>query len=638
MKKIIFIILFCLLFSNTKIFVKAKNQEEELKPLVVTKGSNPTLDLEGYHLISDIPSFDFVGNYVLTYQKNGSSKTKIRNVEVVEIDTLEKKEYFKNALALKINESMDVNKVIELKDTKDSFAALIRNSNGYEMLFIRDVIFQTKVSMLKNLTMKDITYDEEEDMIYGLGEIYNVSEGLNLYLFKMNSNGTILIERTYGGSLNEEANFVKTLDDTILIGCRTRSNDGKFQIANRLDFDSYILEIDKNTFELTNAVNIGVEGNDEITAFTTCPTLTILESYFVNGMNQNRLITFDSDNDLTNYKSQVLPTFYPLSNVSLAGNNDQIYLAFNEYSPLYNDTMCTVYSYKNNILKLIEKTYNEGEKIKNIYLKNDTLYILLEKKESLSSSPYVYVKTTNELTSTKILVEDLMYSQIIENTNKLFIVDRTSFQIFEYLFLYGINLSSDIADSNYQEPTIYNNEKALHLNKELSNEYYNPQSFGTYHVNYYYEGDYVDFCISKNITVPLDTNMKDDEVYNLGLKISFNGKATLNNFVIESGYEVQSPGLYELTLEGYQDEKVMIRFEVADLVDHQMTFNALSKISMTKLEKALNKDEEITLKQEKAVLLKEGFNYQKDLWYVLIPVSSSLITLCIFFFVRRKLI
>ena len=103
--------------------------------------------------------------------------------------------------------------------------------------------------------------------------------------------------------------------------------------------------------------------------------------------------------------------------------------------------------------------------------------------------------------------------------------------------------------------------------KSLSKEYLSTTpSFDTfgkkgYFVKYILD-DYTTLVVKEVYDVFLNVNVKENEIYDIGLKLSFNGIGYLNQEEITSGYIINNPGSYSLHLIGNNNEEYTINFSV----------------------------------------------------------------------------
>lgn len=65
--------------------------------------------------------------------------------------------------------------------------------------------------------------------------------------------------------------------------------------------------------------------------------------------------------------------------------------------------------------------------------------------------------------------------------------------------------------------------------------------------------------------IPLITNIRDQELYDCGMRITFNGEGYLNDEAISSGTEVLHKGTYQLIIIGQGNVRKVINFQIQDL-------------------------------------------------------------------------
>ena len=155
-------------------------------------------------------------------------------------------------------------------------------------------------------------------------------------------------------------------------------------------------------------------------------------------------------------------------------------------------------------------------------------------------------------------------------------------------------------------------------------------------INYYYNFEFFDLVIKKKIIVDDGIIIEDNNIYNTNLCLKFNGTATLNNKVIESGYIIQTPGSYELVITGYQNQKHTYLFEVVELSNNHnnnqkenIDFNITYEESKPLKEIIINNNP-----VENNIIQKD---YSSNLWYILLPIISLIISISTFTFIGRKI-
>ena len=118
-------------------------------------------------------------------------------------------------------------------------------------------------------------------------------------------------------------------------------------------------------------------------------------------------------------------------------------------------------------------------------------------------------------------------------------------------------------------PILYVDGRQIYLDKKKSYIEYDLNVFGKYDVKYYYTTDNVDIIIGGNIEVKPKINIVNDGIYDVNLKLEFNGKGVLNNYQIENGYMILKPGSYTLEVIGKDEESYKLNFEVQETSSNQ---------------------------------------------------------------------
>ena len=109
-------------------------------------------------------------------------------------------------------------------------------------------------------------------------------------------------------------------------------------------------------------------------------------------------------------------------------------------------------------------------------------------------------------------------------------------------------------------------------NELLKNTYeiqLNNNVFGKYkNVYFYIDNNYNEYYLQDEIEIIFQCNVKENEVYQIGYKLDFNGLGSLNGNIINSGYIINDIGKYQLVIGGVNETKI-ITFSISDLtVNH----------------------------------------------------------------------
>lgn len=83
-----------------------------------------------------------------------------------------------------------------------------------------------------------------------------------------------------------------------------------------------------------------------------------------------------------------------------------------------------------------------------------------------------------------------------------------------------------------------------------------------------------EYFLEEEVDVHLQINIDNDETYQKGYKLTFNGEGILNGNIIESDYIINDIGKYQLVIRGNEKEKIL-NFSVAD-----MTINEIERTTI----------------------------------------------------------
>ena len=180
------------------------------------------------------------------------------------------------------------------------------------------------------------------------------------------------------------------------------------------------------------------------------------------------------------------------------------------------------------------------------------------------------------------------------------------------------------------------NNEEINSNKYLSNTYIDFSTFGNYSLLYYYNFDFFDLVYRKNIKVLGELKIEDNNIYTKGLILEFNGVGYLNDSIIESGYIIEKPGTYHLVLIGKEQEKEEYNFEVVENISDKELLKNQNLELIFKEESSSSLNDAIVKTNNPSNYIVNN-DYENNIWYIIIPILTLIISLSTTLFLGRKI-
>lgn len=218
--------------------------------------------------------------------------------------------------------------------------------------------------------------------------------------------------------------------------------------------------------------------------------------------------------------------------------------------------------------------------------------------------------------------QDYLLDDIIISKSGMMLLARrlnNTFKIDEFLGIRKESFAFEVIDdTEYHNAKLFLNGNQIGLLGESDN-----QVFG-HHQELMYIDDIVDVYLMNRYYVPAHINIKTNQVYDLGIILTFNGSGLLNGEEIENEYCIETVGEYSLIVQGNGEERHIINFRVEAL----SLEDKICEANQFKLEKAVLNPEYI--EKEKIAFENYLHNYRDDIGIIItIIISLSFIVLAI---------
>lgn len=643
MKKIIFFIVFFIILLLSYFVIVRGKTNITLSDLYIEEGvGNDTyLYNDNYELISGAVNWNREGTYMLNYQDE------IGNIYSKNIVIIPKKDYqyliTKNE---EINIKIDSNNIImDIFYITDSSFYVISNyqmpdptapdQEKISVIYYENYEFKWEYRYYKYSRFVSASLYNDNIIVTGL--VYNENNYYinSIVLFEVTKERQIIKSREIS---SDKPCFVYNLYvDNDIIYLITNTNGTKF------DYEKYktheisqlvIFEINYNTFQIDNGIC-----NEEIKNFFIIDTsyydrrLTInIQFKEKQGLFTNCIYEYNDRLELVDkYYFTIENKDYICHQVT----RDEICIFAIDYS--VNSDCVKVEYLQNNVenKNILLDLYNNYviNNIEIVNVEGNDIYICMNNKTIKGNHflGYCKVNSLNKVTYFSTTTEDInIIKSKISNgilINFYSVNNRIYTKILKLIEIKTINYDNNLEKNIIKK--LYVNCIELNKNKHLITT--NKNKFGIYKNIYkYLDSEYNEYFLEDTIEVKLDCNIEENNIYQTGYKIRFNGEGTLNGEEINNEYIINDIGKYQLVIKGNTDTK-LITFSIDDL-----TINSINRETIKFNINSINIKPNI-YNPEQYIDNKYEF-IQLDTSKEMVPLSLAILSIgiIIFLFMRKK--
>ena len=655
MKKLMFIITLIIgafLISFSPVEAVSTNEEVE-RTFVCLVGGNyeEYLKFDGFKEVKREVNFHQTGEYYIVYQKIGSATEITKKVVVLSRSELLNEGYYENKIDLLTSpSSLDNTPTATLSLEGDAWViaySILDPSNqeaGCKIVIAygeaTKIIWQKVLRFDAYGAIESLAWDNGK--IIGVGTLYNDLSRNDGWLVVLDEKGSILYDQTYGGSGHDYFKMLQVTSDEYLIVGKSNSTDSIF-IGEKELFDSFIISIDKESFQVKYIYNVGTPGNDELVGFLYdggyfyAIQKTTTTSLFMQIIKVNLSGKIISTNEL------YLPNNLEIIKMKMNPMGKMNFMA-KYYSYQYNHDLISFYELNSDLsIKELDVHKKSGDKQVRgmdfqflesgetiLYYETrtkDNVYgYQLKTKKGNETTAFIEASTGAYIPSDGMLTP--VASVLLRNskTGELAIASNNSINV--------NSLGKEMIQNKSESVLIYdimiNNQPVTHGNKSSIN--YNPDLFGSYLLKFYFETPSLTLAYYLDLYVDLVVSVKDHEIYDLNTKLIFNGEGLLNNQRITSNYVVTEPGDYILEITGRDHRKKFINFTVKELSVNKEPIYHEEESGDLEVHFELS-DDDATISYQKSLSEENKIDF-RDEWYLGFPILSALIV--IYSIVRRR--
>jgi len=570
--KITFMLLIMCAFSlmiKGKSLLAKSNSDALIQPLVLIKGDKmPNLECSGFTLIENTVNINTKGTYIIKYQNNENKEITERTIYVVDRNDEQDYIYAQEKIDLHLFDE-DIYLIKKLNEEEYLIVTKVENeinqdiTYDYNLYYLKNESIVWCKTLIKESISEIIEIVVNDDLIYILGIKYFKYSKMDIMLMVYDFSGEYKKLNIYTGMKEDIATSLIVTTSEIFILGYTSSSDGDFS-SNGEQSDSFMLKINKETLKVIDTFMYGLDKIDKIenAVFDGSYIYAVQYFIFMDSLPTYKIIKIDRFGNVISDERILGGYGQKIKKITL--KNELLYVAVEEASSSY---ICVFDKSLNN--KTIDlNEFSANLILKDVIFKEDSIIYLYLKR----SSPNTYIIRVYSESAEKVVGSASFELEQPTNVNL-----NDDFTLLcsknEELFLYKLNIVffHDLITLKIYDETFDIKDRKIYINDDLamltdkSNLSYNPKQFGRYEVFLYYTGKYFDFAYYDNLTVMSNVSVKTNEIYDLNLKLTFNGEGLLNDMHIDSGFVIKDVGSYHLKVIGLNNVAEEYNFLVEEI-------------------------------------------------------------------------
>ena len=533
------------------------NENEDIEKYLVDKG---------YEIVNGNIKVNECGEYQIKCRKQG--EVSLKKVIVKKHSTNFVSSVISNEVTMAKTSNTIIKSTYEDGDNAYILYDMYYNNDGYTRISAN--ITKTKKGVYdrdyhlyssKQVDYRDLYVDGANNIILYCGSRDNTRNGnIEAAICGMpygKYDSSKIISYDLEGDGEEKLNTICKAHDYYYFGGYTSSKTGFFEHEKRTNKDPVIIKMDSKTCEIVDVKTFDedfkLSKNEEIVKIINYDNY--LYGLIEVDKHQYSIIKMDYFGNLIDKRDY--NSFLYATVLKMAVFNEKIYLLFEYYD----------YSLQRRIQSLKEllpdlslkeiDTFKEKNVKAVDFRMNDigeVTYLVMDN----TSSNYYLEQRNGEVTNYQ--------TDIVTNITQAVFCSQTKNLIASSLS--NTNIALDCVQTFFQkEEEVWMNDKKITPIIVTENEV-DENLFGNYDSTYIYQLQEINsfsYVMAKMIVVPPSFGVENEEEYDVGLKLYFNGEALLNNMRIEQGHIITLPGEYTMTLNGFKGATQSLRFKVSNL-------------------------------------------------------------------------
>lgn len=570
------------------LFIALNIQVKASKVIIGEVGSIDVRDLEeeGSILLTKDIDLSIPSLYELSYYNKTSGLIYKKDLHIVSSENLINKYQFSKEIAnitlnndYRINDYLVYGNYIFIVGEIDFDHEIIQTEFTQSYAFIHcyynnELIWKEEYN--KHSEIKKII--KTKSGILCLVTIQNDGDYTDLGLIEYGFDGKVLRKKYYQANYYERGIGLIDDDNYYYMLFYTNSSKGNFVTPYPNNRIIGIAKIDQFTFDILDIKYIGNNLDNFIIDY--CYDSQIKVIYLLTNFYGNDGKYQGNDGFTGNYLVSISNDFNKEDYIKLNSNNTYLGLCYSDRGVrvitkniVYNGYL-SFYKYSNDLhlVDFKQKFFGfEINGVTGIYPRNE--------REIVALRTY-----NDEIVSLYDVIDDIEYSftnniQFIKYLDeKIFLLERTN--NFFKIYLNKTILKRINGINNFDNIPYYSFELWVDDMYQGGHPYEGyHQNFGHYQDKMIYKDEDIILIYNYNYFVRDEINIKNNEIYDKGIVLIFNGKGYLNDQEISSGYVINDVGFYNLKIYGENISK-NINFKVSNLTVDEKEYVDYSLIEM----------------------------------------------------------
>lgn len=647
MKKyiVILIVIIGLTLIRTKANIKTRN---ELLVCEVDVGSAIDLALENCILISGEVDWNEIGDYVVTYFDKQEEVYFDRLIKIVSTRDLEKGlEIYTSKLHCENEATYNTRDFLEISPGKYFLCGSVDYHEPIKLMeFIQEYAF------LRYYENDTLVWEKIFPEYSYIVRIEKSSQGIlcfmayfeenqsDLKVLEINQSGKVLREKVISGNDYDYAEDMIVINNDIYLVASSYSTTGDI-MTNYLDQRFIVLlSLDYLTLTIKNKINLGNSGYNLFRDLEYNNYLEKLTIVIEASGKEGILLTNSGGRDgvfLINLNMNLkMENYYHLN---LYDQFTFLYVSgYNVFIATTSLDMKTIRGllYTTDMRLMNSFTYSlDGKALdcRKLRQKDEKKFTIILNERSGGTLSYLgilnYVNTVEVLfNEASDYMVQFGYKTLDNNIYLIGGNDDEIIDVINYISIKGIKYNTYLAEFETY------NAYAYQVNREEIFTTGNLRSgnvFGKYLEKYSYDLPYVSLIVSDKYYIQEKINIINDEIYDVGIKLTFNGDGYLNDDKIDNNFVVDKEGTYSLMVVGSNARKI-INFTVKNLCVYSEEKEVPElEISDYKLEKRASVNDPIISTENNFVIIEDS----SAIVFAVI-IATVIIAITIFIPIKRR--
>lgn len=578
----IFTLLGMLALVNSPLQVAAASDDSQIKIFIEGTSAEEDLEIPGYQIVSKNVDFNVSGTYEVTYQNHISKDIMKKTVYVVQPHQLQNQ-----GLTISVsNQNLELNYKITNYLKLDDGSAIFVTRQSYEVgqdeyanLYITKMMDSKVVwntTLMENIYGDVVQMIQDGNYIVGVGCRYFKYSSMDNFVFKIPLDGGDIKYGFFGGTSSDMPKAIVKSDNKYLIFGHTSSEKGELG-GTRQKEDTYMMMVNYETLKYQSASYYAEASNDTCNGVVELNgSIYFLQSFYNEvGLPSNQVVKIDTKGEVID--KRLINSGYEAKAIKLVVKNGMLYILG---AATNNGALNSiVYQIKENLESKIIDTYPYSTEYTNMQIADvmfdengdlNILYNIIKNRDSGIVIRKVFRKDNYQKAHVIDYVDETSYNNAsisIGHNGDINIINNNSY---ENVTMHHIRVKHFGNDTINNKNTIFNNYEIyfdglrIYHDESLTNIDIDYSKFGKYLNRYYFSSPSMMLIYNREFNVLPNVSIQDYQKYDTFVKLTFNGEGLLNDQAITSGFQVKTPGEYELVVIGKDFAKVKYQFTIGE--------------------------------------------------------------------------